>query len=131
MAFLRLLKAILKLTINSQNLMMLTNLLHIPFFSIGKSLRVFQKARIKIVARAIYTYLFFSYTYTLLFRWKIKSCCDRWFPMQIRPQTNVQWYILQDYFRVRIGFNVIKKRHILSVAYTILKSAKFQSLLLY
>ena len=30
-----------------------------PVFSIWKSLRVLQKARIKIVARAIYTYLFF------------------------------------------------------------------------
>ena len=45
-------------------------------FSMSKSLRVLQKARVKIVARAIYTYLFFSYTYILLFCWKIKSCCD-------------------------------------------------------
>ena len=39
-----------------------------------KSLRVLQKARIKFVARAIYTYLSFSYTYTLFICWKIKSC---------------------------------------------------------
>ena len=36
---------------------------------------------------------FFSYTYTLLFCWKIKSCCDHIFPQQIRAQTFVQWYI--------------------------------------
>ena len=42
------------------------------FFSIWKSLRVLQKTRIKI---DIYTYLFFSYTYTLLFCFKIKSSC--------------------------------------------------------
>ena len=40
-------------------------------FYIWKSLRVLQKARIKFVAHAIYTYLFFSHTYTLLlFCWK-------------------------------------------------------------
>ena len=33
---------------------------------------------------------FFSYTYTLLFCWKIKSCCDHIFPQQIRAQTFVQ-----------------------------------------
>ena len=35
----------------------------------------------------------FSYTYTLLFCWKIWSCCDLCFPQQIRTQTNVQLYI--------------------------------------
>ena len=59
-------------------------------FAIRKSLWVLQKACIKIVARAIYTYLFFSYTYTLIFCWKIKSCCDHCFPQQIRPHTTVQ-----------------------------------------
>ena len=49
-----------------------------------------KKARIKIVALAIYT---FSCTYTL-FCWKIKSCCDRCFPQQIRPLTNVEFYVL-------------------------------------
>ena len=49
--------------------------LHSPksVFSKRKSLRVLQKARIKIVARAIYIHLFFSYTYTLLCCCKIKS----------------------------------------------------------
>ena len=41
-------------------------------FSKGKSLRVLQKACIKIVACAIYIYIFFSYIYILLFCWKIK-----------------------------------------------------------
>ena len=62
---------------------------------IWKSLRVLQKACIKIVAHAIYTYLFFSDIYTLLFCWKIKSCFDCCFPHQIRPQTTVQSYILR------------------------------------
>ena len=35
-------------------------------FSIWKSLQVIQKGRTKIVAHAIYTHLFFSYTYTPL-----------------------------------------------------------------
>ena len=48
-----------------------------------KSLHVLQKARIKIVTRAIYTYLLFSYTYTLLFCWKTRSCCDNCFPQEI------------------------------------------------
>ena len=39
-------------------------------FPYQKSLRVLQKACIKIVVYAIYTYLFFSYTYTLPFCWK-------------------------------------------------------------
>ena len=42
-------------------------------FTIRKPLRVLQKAGIKIMAHGIYTYLFFSYTYTLLFCYKIKS----------------------------------------------------------
>ena len=47
----------------------------VAVFSIRKSLQVLQKACIKIVGRAIYTYLFFSYTYTLLYCCKIKSYC--------------------------------------------------------
>ena len=43
-------------------------------FSMGKSLWVLQKASIKIVTCAVYTYLFFSYTYILLYCWKIKHC---------------------------------------------------------
>ena len=58
-------------------------------------MRVLQKARIKIVARAIYTYLFLSYTYTLLLCWKIKRCCDRRFSQQITPQ-NVVNYIYYE-----------------------------------
>ena len=43
------------------------------------------------------------------FCWKTKSCCDRCFSEQIRPQTTVQLYVLQDYSSVRIGFNMINK----------------------
>ena len=85
-----------------------------------KSLHVLQKARIKIVTRAIYTYLLFSYTYTLLFCWKTRSCCDNCFPQEIRPQTTIQWYLLQYYFSTRIGFIMIKKRHALPIVYTML-----------
>ena len=89
-----------------------TNLVHISLtvsvFSIWKSMWVLQTACIKIVAHAIYTYLFFSYTYTLVFCWKIWCCC---LPQQIRPQTTVQLYILWDYSGVRIGFNMIKNHH--------------------
>ena len=58
-----------------------------PFkvFPIWKSLWVLKKAYIKIVASAIYIYLIFSNTYTLLFCWKIKNCCNQCFPQQIRP----------------------------------------------
>ena len=35
----------------------------------------------------------FYYTYTLLFCWKIKSCCNLFFPRQIKPQTFIQIYI--------------------------------------
>ena len=47
----------------------------LPVFSLWKSLQVLQKARIKIMACAIYTYLFFSYIYTILFCCKIKRFC--------------------------------------------------------
>ena len=63
----------------------------------------------------ILTY-FSPYTYPLLFCRKIKSCCDRCFPQQIRPQATVQWYILRDYSCIKIGFNIINKRHTLHVA---------------
>ena len=65
-----------------------TTIIIITVFSIWKSLWVLQKAHIKIVARAIHTYLFFLYIHSL-FCWKIKSCCDRHFPQQIRSQTTV------------------------------------------
>ena len=75
---------------------------------------------IKIVARAIYTYLLFSSTYTLLFCWKTKllKCC---FPQQIRLKTNIYWCILCDYSSVRIDFNMINKCHIpYSIVYTVI-----------
>ena len=56
-------------------------------FSIWKTLRVIEKACMKILACAIYTYLFFLYIRTPLICWKIKSCCDHCFLQQIRPQT--------------------------------------------
>ena len=64
--------------------------------------------------------IFFSYTCTLLSCWKIKSCCNRCFPQQIRPQITVKLYILRDYSSVRIGFNMIRKCHTLPVVYTML-----------
>ena len=51
---------------------------------------------------------------------KLKSCCDRCFPQQIRPQSTVQLYILQEYSSVRIGFSMIIKRHILPIVYAVL-----------
>ena len=42
---------------------------------------------------AVYTYLFFSYTSTLLFCCEIKSYCDCYFPQKIRPQMTVQLYV--------------------------------------
>ena len=52
-----------------------TSLMAYTVFSIRKSLRVLQKAPIKIVTRAIYTCQFFSYTYTpvLLENKKLRS----------------------------------------------------------
>ena len=50
-------------------------------FSIWKSLPVLQKAAcIKIVAHAIYTYLFFFLKHTFLVCCNIKTCCDCCFP---------------------------------------------------
>ena len=82
-------------------------------FSIWKSLQVLQKARIKIVACAIYTYQFFHLHTLFSSAAKQKSCSNRWFLEQIRPQTTIQLYILQDYSSVGIGFNMNSKRHIL------------------
>ena len=64
--------------------------------------------------------LIFSYTYTLPFCWKIKSCCDLCFPQQIKLQTTVQWYIFRDYSSVRIGFSMINKRRTLPIVYIML-----------
>ena len=85
------------------NAVVLSKLLHFSVFSVWKSLQVLQKACIKIVACAVYTYLFFSYTCPLLFRRKKKKgCCDHCFLQRIRPITTVQLCILQDYSSVRI-----------------------------
>ena len=62
-------------------------------FFIWKSLRVLQKTQNK------------------------KSCYDLYSPQQIRPQTIVQWYIFWCYSMVRIGFNMITKRHTLPALY--------------
>ena len=48
-----------------------------------------------------------------------KSCCDSCFPLQIRPKTTVQWYILREYSFVWIGFNMINKCHKLCAVYTV------------
>ena len=82
--------------------------------------KVVQKARIKIVACAIYTYLFFSYTYTLLLCWEAKKCFDCCLLQQIRPLTTVPLCILQDYSSVRIVFNINLKRHTMPIVYTML-----------
>ena len=58
----------------------------------------------------LFTHFNFFLTHTLPFCRKIKSCCGRCFPQQIRPQTTVQWYILPEYSSVRIGFNMINKQ---------------------
>ena len=58
--------------------------------------------------------------HTLLFCWKIKSCCYCCSPQQIIPQNTVKLYMLADYSFVRTGFNMINKHHILSVIYTML-----------
>ena len=42
--------------------------------------------------RNLHLHLSFSHTYTLLFCWKIKSCCDRCRPQQIRPLLNDTYY---------------------------------------
>ena len=67
--------------------------------------------------------LFFSYTYNLLFCWKIKSCCDCCFPQKIRLQTTVQ-YILQDYSGVTC-FNMINKLTSYKLYYLVVFSIAF------
>lgn len=44
-----------------------------------------------------------SYTYTLLFWNKIKSCCDCYFLQQGKPQTTVQLYY--DTILIMLSFN--------------------------
>ena len=80
----------------------------------------------------LFTLAFFSFTYTLLFCRKRKTCCDHCFLQEIRPRNTVQLYILRDYLSRRIGFNMNNKRHPLPIVYTILvRIRKFQSLLFY
>ena len=67
----------------------------------------------------LFTHTYFYLLQTLLFCCKIKNC-DRCFPQPIRSQTTVQLYILLDYFRVRICFNMNNKRHTLPIVYTTL-----------
>lgn len=78
-----------------------------------RGLRVLQKARIKIVALP-YTYLFLSFTYTLLFRSKLEH----------RPLFN---YVYCKTFSVRFGLDMNHTPH---AAYSIhrVKYLKFQSL---
>ena len=78
-----------------------------------------KKARIRIVAHAIFTYLLFSFTHTLFSSSKIKSC-DLCVSQEIRPQTIVQLYLLQDYSSVRISSNMNNKYHTLPIVYTML-----------
>ena len=80
-----------------------------------------QKACIKIVARAIYTYLFFSYTYTLLFcRNKKVAVSSANYTAEHCSIILLFNYMLQDYSSERTGFNMINKRHAQPVAYTML-----------
>ena len=51
---------------------------------------------------------------------EIKSSCDHCFPQQIILQNTDQWYMLQDHSSVKISFNMINKRHLLPVVYTML-----------
>ena len=37
----------------------------------------------------LFTLIYFSYRYTLLFCWKIKSCSGHCFPQEIRPEETV------------------------------------------
>ena len=50
---------------------------------------------------------------------KQKSCYC-YSPQQIRAQTTVQWYILQYFSSMWIGFNMINKHHTLPIVYTML-----------
>ena len=61
------------------------------------------------------TLTYFFLTFFLLFCCKLNSCCECCFPQQNRPQTTVQWYILRNCSSVRIGLNIINKRHTLPV----------------
>ena len=68
--------------------------------------------------------MLFSLTYyfllhTLFSCSKIKSC-DLCVPQEIRPQTIVQLYLLQDYSSVRISSNMNNKYHTLPIVYTML-----------
>ena len=105
----------------------------IPSIFYMKTTATATKTSIKIVVRAISTYLLFSFTYIILFCGKMKSCCDRCFPQQIRPQTTVQLYTLRDYSSERIGFSLNNKYHTVPIVCTTLffKYVLFQSLVAY
>ena len=97
-------------------------------FSIGKSLWVLKEACIKIATHAIYTDWFFSFIYILLFCCKEKYCWDCCFLPQIRSQTTIQLYILQEYSSVKIGFNMNSKNHPMPIVYTMLVQMCYISL---
>ena len=60
--------------------------------------------------------IFFLYMHSPVLL-EIKRCCDRCLSQQIRPQIFVQLYILRDYSNVRIGFNMINKRHAVRIVH--------------
>ena len=63
--------------------------------------------------RWFYPYLF--YIHTLPYSVGKQKVVVISFPQQIRPQTFVQWHILQDYSSVKIAFNMINKFHPLPI----------------
>ena len=85
---------------------------HGVVFSIWKSLWWLQKTCMKIEVRAIYTYKFFSYMYTLLLCWNIKSCFNCCFNCSFK-----------------LDHRPLFTTHRLSYTLCQLKSAMFQSLL--
>ena len=97
---------------NSKNIFYNQIILHTSVFSTWKSLWELQKARIKIVARAIYTYLFFLIHTLLFFCDKITSFLIAAFLSKLdhRPLFN---NILWNFSRGRIDFNMNNKCHTL------------------
>ena len=80
-----------------------------------------QEACIKIVGPAIYTYPFFLMHAVSSSDIKEKVVMiSLVFFQQVRPQTIVQWYILERYSSVKIGFNMISKRHTRPIVYILL-----------
>ena len=58
----------------------------------------------------LFTLFFFSYTYTPLFCWEIKSCCGHCFPQQIRPLFNDHRPFFND-----IHYKIILVSRLLSI----------------